>query len=140
MKKEINLIAAIIIMIVIGGGAFYGGTTYQKSQTAKTRASIAGRAPGQVGANGTNRAGQFGGAGARPISGQVISLSDTTATIKLKDGSSRIVVLAGSTTYGKSTVGTKTDLAQGSQVMVVGTQNSDGSLTAQSVQISPASQ
>jgi len=64
-------------------------------------------------------------------------MEDKSITIKLSDGSSKIVLYTDKTTYEKSIDGSRTDLQNGQQVMVLGTQNSDGSITAQSVQINP---
>ncbi len=140
MKTKINLILAIGIMIVIAGGAFYGGTVYQKSTTSKVRAAFgSGNSMMRNGAV----AGQFarggqGANGARPVTGQIISSDDKSVTVKMKDGSSKIVLFGNSTAIAKSTAGTKTDLATGTQVMVVGTANSDGSVTATNINIQPA--
>jgi hypothetical protein len=136
MKKEINLLAAIVLMIVIAGVAFYGGMSFQKSQTAKTRTAAMSRFTGGAGRTG----GVLGAGGAninRPVSGQVLSVSDTGITVKMANGTSRIVMIGDSTVVAKSTPGAKTDLTTGQQVMVSGTANSDGSLTAQNIQIQP---
>lgn len=140
MKKEIKLSVAIGIMVVLVGLAFYGGTVYQKSQSAKARGNFAGR----TGANMAQgqRAGVLGQNGLRsggqPISGQVASIDDKSMVVKMNDGSSRIVMFGDSTVFNKSSVGVKTDLKAGDSVMAIGTKNSDNSVTAQSVQITPA--
>ncbi|EKD67236.1 MAG: hypothetical protein ACD_48C00525G0002, partial [uncultured bacterium] len=51
--------------------------------------------------------------------------------------SSKIVVLSGTTTYAKSTDGSQTDLKVGDRVNAFGTTNTDGSVTAQSIQLNP---
>ena len=55
----------------------------------------------------------------------------------MQDGSSRIVILSASTDINKATKATKEDLKTGERVAVFGTQNADGSVTAQSVQLNP---
>jgi hypothetical protein len=90
-------------------------------------------AGGGIGARGSR-----GGIGGGFISGEVVSKDDTTITLKLKDGGSKIVFLSGSTEIMKSTQGTAQDISVGTQVSANGTSNSDGSVTAQMVQIRPA--
>lgn len=130
MKKEINLILAVVIALVLGGAGFYGGTMYQKAQSAKTRGNFANRAGGTRLGQGTNGQNQ-----ARPISGDVIAQDDKSFTVKLVDGSTRIVLFSDSATISKSTAGAKADIATGEKVMVIGTVNSDKSITPQSISI-----
>lgn len=123
-------IIAIVCIIIAGAGGFFGGMQYQKSKAPV----FGGFANGQF----RQRFGQGGANGAfRPVRGQVISEDATSLTVKMPDGSSRIVVLSGSTQFVKSASGSKSDIKTGDTVMVVGTSNSDGSVTAQDVQINP---
>ncbi|OIO07392.1 hypothetical protein CO115_00755 [Candidatus Falkowbacteria bacterium CG_4_9_14_3_um_filter_36_9] len=55
----------------------------------------------------------------------------------MRDGGSKIVFLSDSTSIGKTTDGTVADLEAGKQVTINGKDNSDGSVTAQSIQIRP---
>ncbi|MBF8249885.1 MAG: hypothetical protein HW400_486 [Candidatus Levybacteria bacterium] len=117
----------IVVAIVIAGAGFFGGMQYQKSQRTL-------RAAGQFGGQQfANRAGQNG----RPVSGSIISSDDTSVTVKLTDGSSKIVLLTGSTVVNKQTTGSKADLTTGERVLVIGKENSDGSVTADSVSLNP---
>jgi len=50
--------------------------------------------------------------------------------LKLRGGNTRIVFYSGSTQINKQTSGTADDLAVGSAIMVTGTANSDGSISA----------
>jgi hypothetical protein len=130
-----QILGAIVGIIIIGGGAFYAGMTYAKGQTpaAGGRGNFA---AGQFG--GTGR-GARGGAGGGFTTGQILSVSGSTLTIQQQNGSSsEIVVLSPSTQIFKTVTGSATDLAAGTMVVITGTSNSDGSLTAQSIQIRPA--
>lgn len=139
MDKKIISIGAIALLI-IAGGAFYGGTKYAE-----------GRSP--VGFRGGNLANlpegaqarfqQTGGAGATRggalfTTGEIISKDDQSVTVKLQDGGSRIIFLSTNTPITKSTSGSAADLTVGEQVVVTGSANQDGSLTAQSIQIGAA--
>lgn len=64
-------------------------------------------------------------------------MDDKSITVKLQDGSSKIVLLSNTTAYNKSATGAKSDLKTGEKVAVFGTENSDGSVTARDVQLNP---
>ncbi len=146
MKK--NIITTIALVMVIGGGAFYGGMQYGKSSSSaslgqSTAAGFANLTPEQrqqrfqqMGASGgtqtINRQG-----GGNFATGEIISKDDKSITVKLPDGSSKIVFYSGSTEVRESVSGTSNDLGTGKTVSVNGTANSDGSITAQSIQIHP---
>ena len=123
-----NLVITIIVVIVVAGIAFFGGMKYQQSK-------IGSFAQGQGGFR-QRMAGQ-GQTAFRPVRGNILSIDNNTMTVKLQDGSSKIVILSGSTTYMKEASSTKDDLKTGDTVMASGTSNSDGSVTAQTVQINP---
>ena len=126
-----NLIIVIVLLVIVGTGAFFGGIQYQKSQVPSFAGGQGGfrqRAAGQ---------GQGGQVAFRPIRGNILSIDANGMTVKLQDGSSKIVILSGTTTFMKEASAVKDDIKTGDTVMVTGTTNSDGSVTAQSVQINP---
>lgn len=126
-----NLLVTIIVALVVGATGFYGGTLYQKSQ-ASNFASL-GYNPG-----GPNMGRRFGnGNGQRPVVGKVISQDANTLTIQLIDGSSKIVDITGKTTYSKTSTASASDLKTGDTVAAIGPVNSDGSITAQTIQLNP---
>jgi len=55
----------------------------------------------------------------------------------LADGSSKIVLISDSTQINQATTATSVDLKMGITIAAYGTANSDGSITAQSIQINP---
>lgn len=134
-----NLIITIIVIVVVASSAFYGGMMYQKSQVASRAAQFTQGAEVAGGRFGSRAGGARGGRGGfgGAVMGDVLSVDADSITVKLMDGSSKIVNLASTTTYSKSLTGSKTDLAAGIKVAVFGTSNSDGSVTAQNVSINP---
>ena len=132
------LIIAIIAIVIVGGGAFYGGMKYQQSKT-PTRGAFLGGAAGQQG-RGAFRGGgapTFVGAGAGFTSGDVLSKDNTSITLKLQNGGSKIVFYATSTQVRKTDDGTIADVAVGSPITVTGSANPDGSITAEQIQLRP---
>ncbi len=131
-KKSIKpIVITALVALVVAGISFFGGMKYQQSK-------IPALGSGRFAFNGQRGLGMGGGnRGFRPLSGQVIAIDDKSMTVKTQDGSTKIILLSESTTYSKSNSGTKSDLASGKTVAVFGTENSDGSLTAQNVQLNP---
>ena len=127
-----SIIITIIVALVVGGGAFFGGMKYQQSkQPSFMRQGGAGTQGIRTGAN--NRI----GAGFRPVNGEIISADDKSITVKLQDGSSKIILFSDKTEINKAAEATKDDLKTGEKVAVFGQENSDGSVTAQNIQINP---
>lgn len=67
--------------------------------------------------------------------GEVLSVDDTGITVKGRDGGSKIIIMSTSTKIFKSVDTAKSDLKQGTNVMVAGTANPDGSISASSVSV-----
>jgi hypothetical protein len=130
-NKNMIIIVAAVLVIVAGAGGFFGGMQYQKMQRA-TLANGQFRAGGQF----AERFGQNGQT-MRPVTGQIVSVGSDTMTVKLSDGSTKIVILSSSTSINKAATGSASDLKTGETIAAFGTANSDGSITAQSVQLNP---
>ena len=75
--------------------------------------------------------------GFRPVNGEIIAADEKSITVKLQDGSSKIVIVSETTQINKAEQATKQDLRVGEKVAVFGQENSDGSLTTQNIQINP---
>jgi len=139
------LIGFIIAVIIVGGGAFYGGMLYGKTKGgAQNLAFGQGQAFSPNGAGGTQRSasgqnknGSRMGAGGL-VNGDIIAIDDKSLTVKSMDGGSKIVFLSAATQITKSVGGSMADLENGKNVMITGSTNSDGSLTAKSIQLLPA--
>lgn len=129
--KNMNIIAGAFLVVGLGAG-FFGGMQYQKSQGKNQNQFFQG-GPGQM----RTRAGNGNANGMRATTGEIISQDEKSITIKLQDGSSKIVLLPDSITVNKTDPGSKSDLKTGVKVAVFGTENSDGSVTASSVSLNP---
>ncbi len=141
MKNKM-LIGFIIAVIIVGAGAFYGGMQYGKSQAgsgnnAAKQQRLAQGAGGQVQGGQFNRQGRGGQAGGGFANGDIIAKDDKSITVQLQGGGSKIIFLSGNTQIMKSVDGSIGDLSIGQNVMVTGTANADGSITAQSIQLRP---
>lgn len=125
------VLIAVAVAVLIGGGAFYGGMKYAQGNR-QQRFS-------QMGANiGNGFRGQGGvGAGGGLVSGDIISKDTQSITVKMRDGSSKIVFFSDMTEVSKFVIGISADLVVGKTVTVIGKTNSDGSVTATSVQLRP---
>lgn len=136
MKNNI-LIIIVVVALVVGAGGFFAGMKYQQGQRGQafTQQFGAGR---NFGGNGITGQGQnrFRNGGGQVI-GEILNQDDKSITVKLPDGSSKIVILSDTTTYNKASVGSKSDLKAGERIAVFGTTNSDGSVTAQNIQLNP---
>lgn len=140
MKNKIVIIA-ILVAILSAGGGFYAGMKYQQSKTP----SFGGRLTPGEGIRGQTPEGRqldrskigTGGVGFRPVSGEITSKDEGSITVSMQDGSSKIILLTEDTSVSKSEEGSQADLEVGEQVSIFGTENSDGSVTAQNVQLNP---
>lgn len=125
-----NPIVTLVLLVVVAGAAFYGGMTYQKGK-APTPGQFAGRNGQAMGLRGGNN-NNF-----RPINGDILSVDTGSLTVKLTDGSSKIILFNDKTTINKADTATGSDLKSGLKVAVFGQTNSDGSVTAQNIQLNP---
>ena len=124
-----QIISLIVVAIVFAGGGFFGGIKYQQNKL-PPMAARAGQFAGAAGG-----AARRAGGNASFISGTVLSVDSNTITVKLQNGGSQNVILAPSTQYRKAVDGTAADVTVGTNVIATGSTNSDGSVTAQNVQI-----
>jgi hypothetical protein len=137
MKTQSNYLITAVVAVVVGAVAFFGGMQYQMRQRPTMNGQFTNRmgGPRGQGETGSTQGGPRAMIGMAPVSGEIISQDDSSITVKMPDGSSKIVILSDQTTVNKSSAGTKTDLKTGEEVTAFGTQNQDGSITAQSVSI-----
>ncbi len=118
------IVLAVILILVSGGAGFVAGSKF-----------------GRVG-NGNSAQLQFrqrfgANTNSRPVRGQIINADDKSITVKLQDGSTKIVLIPSSAAILKTDSASISDLKKDETVVVFGTENSDGSITAQNVQLNP---
>lgn len=129
-----NIILVIVLIIVMGGAGFFGGIKYQQGKV--PRMDQFGRNE-----NSLNNRNQMGigqkRMGNGQIVGEIVSVDEKTMTVKMTDGSSKIVLLSENTAVSKSTEAQKSELKVGVRVAVFGTPNTDGSVTGQNIELEP---
>lgn len=124
MKKyKLHIVWAVVAVVALGAGVWYGSSV------------MGGRTASGSASTGSARSGLARISGGGFISGQIISVSGNNMTVALANGNSEVVFYSSSTQIMKPTEVPVSDLTAGSRVMIGGASNSDGSLTAQSIQI-----
>ncbi|MFH2109204.1 MAG: hypothetical protein ABII16_01940, partial [Patescibacteria group bacterium] len=68
---------------------------------------------------------------------EVVALDDKSMTVKLIDGSTKIVILSDTTKYTKSQDVAKTDLTVGGTVAVIVAPSQDQAVVAETVELNP---
>lgn len=126
--KTTHYILIVILVIIVGAGGFYAGMKYQQSKV-----------PSFMRSSGTEHSQRQMGqrAGASMVRGEIIDKDGESITVKQTDESTKIILFSENTTINKSQEGKIEDLEKGVQVAVFGQENSDKSITAQSIQLNP---
>lgn len=137
MKSSSLILVVVLVALIFAGAGFVGGMQYQRTQNGRGgNFMMFGRNFDGNNQNGNN-VHRFNQNGTRAVRGEIISVDDKGITVKQTNGSSRIVFFSDTTKIEQSTAAAKTDLTNGKQVMIFGTTNSDGSVTAQDVLVNP---
>lgn len=128
--KNKSLLISLILALALGAAGFWGGMKYQQSKIGRFTSRNFDR-------NGVLNPRSNGQAqnNFRPFAGEILSIDEKSLTVKLPDGSSKIVILGNSTVIYKSESATKEDLKVGEKISVFGSLNQDGSVTASNIQI-----
>lgn len=127
-KFHIGLVI-ITAVVIAGGGGFWAGVKYQSTKISRVMLN----APNGNGAMFRTRTGERGGS--RPVSGEILAVEEKSLTVKLPDGSTKLVFTGDSTVINKAAEISLSELQTGERVMILGTENSDGSLTATAINL-----
>lgn len=135
-----NIVGVIVALVVVGGGAFYGGMQYGKSQAAPAGFQMR-TFNGSGQGNNVRFRGAGGVGGINMTNGSVLSISGNTLTLQLggDTGGSKIVLISSTTPFMHTVQAPVSELKVGDRITVVGQADSSGAITAQSIQVRPAS-
>jgi hypothetical protein len=130
---------AAVVVVAVGLGCLFGGRAWGvsgsdssgKNQAEGQNWGDGNRPPGMPG----NGPGQFDGRGGGLVSGSIIAVDATSITVKTNDGSTKIVLFGSSATISLVTQGSASDLKTGENVVISGTANTDGTVTATSIRL-----
>ena len=147
MSKPMQILVGLVALILVAAGSFYGGMIFGEQQAtasppggSELPADAAGFSPNPAsGETGRGQPGAGGRFAARPgmLFGQIESIDGSTLVIANVEGQQTRVEVTDTTLIEKNTSVTIADLKVGETVMVSGSDNSDGSVTARSVQVAP---
>ncbi len=128
MKKyTMHIVWAVVAVAALTAGIFWGKG--MASASARTSAG---------GANGISArtfAARGGVAGGGAVTGQIASIGSSSLTLQLQNGNSEVVFFSSSTAVTEPKSIAITQIAPGANATIVGTQNSDGSVTASAIRI-----
>ena len=135
--KTTIAVTAIICLLVGAAGGYFGRGFVRQNRPLDP---IGNRGMFQSGMeNFPGRSGQNSQMpGGGRVIGEVQSIADGRLTIQTPNNSSQIVLVNSTTTYQQITSGSASDVTPGTQALVTGQQNPDGSTTATAIQIIPA--
>lgn len=144
MKKN-KILPLIVFFILISLGSFFIGVKYQQKKTLSNFSQSAlmgnsrglGRNTQTANINNPELKNRGQAPGFRQSLGEIINIDDKSITVKLADGSSKIVLLSESTIINQSVKATISDLKVGTKVSVSGDTNTDGSVVGRNIEIDP---
>lgn len=141
MKQSTMIVILVAVVLVVGGGAFYGGMKYGENRIMQDPAALFQQMQGGMG-------GQFPGGGTRQPgtttdrTGGGLTAGGTLGTIQKIDGDTIVLstendtieVITSETTFIQKMMDVGTEaLEVGESVIVTGSENADGSISARSI-------
>ncbi len=136
MNRILRIVLSIVVLVVVAGGSFYGGMVYGQGQ-AQAQFAARRQAFGQGGLFLTQGQGAAQPPGGM-LFGQIEQIGDGVLTIKDNNGKQTQVHVTDTTLIEKNMSVSLADLAPGETVIVSGSRESDGGITARSVRVAPA--
>ena len=156
MKKWQIIVVAVVVVLAVGGGAFYGGMKLREHQLTQDPTQLfqqmgdgqqSGQMPGgtmpsgdqqgnQGGTgqpSGTDNSGNGRQASGGGTTGTVVSVEGDVLTINTDSGNIQVQT-SDTTLIQKFTSVSLSELEEGESIVVSGTTNDDGSITARSIQ------
>jgi hypothetical protein len=143
--KKWQIAMVVVAVLAVGVGALFGGrawgATASPEDTSQSQAAAQGWPDGNFpgmrddGSTPSGGPGGFVRNGENMVSGNIIAVDDSGITVQTNDGSTKIVLVAGSTSITVTEEVGRSDLVEGEDVVVIGTTNSDGTVTAASVRL-----
>jgi hypothetical protein len=141
MNKKSTLVIWAVVIAVVFFGAGWGmkssSSSSASSATTAARGTYTGTFSGTAGARARTSGGGL-------VAGKIVSVDPTSISVALPNSTSTtattgstVVLYSSGTSILKSVIGSSADLQVGNSVTVSGTTNSDGSVSANSIQIRP---
>ena len=137
VSKSNLIISAILIAAVFFGAGYFTSNTFGGPRAPNGMQFATSGGNGQRQGAQAMRSGVARNAVGGFVNGELVKKDSTSFSIKQRDGNMKLVLITSSTKAMKMSEGALSDFATGQQVMVTGSTNSDGSITAQTVQIRP---
>jgi hypothetical protein len=142
VNRFVKIVLVALLAAVIAGGSFYGGMVYGQGQQQATSAVAGGAAGAQdlAGPGGMQPGGQMGAGSGQGgmLAGEILSIEGGALTLEDQSGSEIQVHVTDTTLIQKQAEVSVNDLQEGETVLVSGSQEADGSITARMVQVSSA--
>ena len=138
MKKVWVVTGIVLVVLIVGAGSFWGGMSYGESRATPDietlmRERMAAGGGGFPGGRGSGQGMGMGGAQGGGVMGTIEAVEDSTLVVSSNDGIVRVRTT--DTTLIQKMMAVEVDaLDVGTTVLVIGSENDDGTITARSVQ------
>lgn len=140
MKKTVISIVALLVIMAVVAGSFWAGMSFGQAQANQVRGRFGGQGGQAPRMFRTPQPGQGGAARfAGGIMGTIEAVEGDALIVTTQEGAIRVRT-TDTTLLEKYTTVAVGDLEAGERVVVSGTRHDDGSYTARSIRVLPASQ
>jgi hypothetical protein len=136
MNKWQMWTVAAVVVVAVGVGCLFGGKAWGESGSSTFDGQFPGNGTAMGRGDGSMPFGAPGGRnGGNMVTGSIIAVDADSITVQTTDGSTKIVFVGSSATISLATAGSTSDLKIGENVVVSGTTNDDGTVTATSIRL-----